>query len=249
MKARFDAGTDAAMVGAWDAARNTQPFTSAEFKRLSSTLDADAADGHIFLIHTNADGGGAIDAYIDEAIPSDVAERLELLAGEFLLALPSGALIVDGAEYYRARKPDPKMADRVVTVPPGDYAVRCYVANDDEEATPKSELELLNVVGSEDLAYYDRMNKTGCLVGGSTLLLFPLLSFPLGWKWALGITLVVFLAFFHARQWILERNARYTRLTTVVSAFRLEQQDPSFVLEFRSIRDRAGLKGGSVTLS
>lgn len=81
--------------------------------------------------------------------------------------------------------------------------------------------------------------------GGEFLLA---LSFPLGWKVALVITAVVFLGFFPARDWLLKRNARYQRLHNVVPVFRLKNQDPTLVLALRPIRDRAGLKGGSVSL-
>src|SRR4051812_16716169 len=106
MKARFDAGTDVAMIGAWDAERGAQPFTAEEFKRLSDTLDADATAGHIFVLHTGGDGGGAVDVYVDEPIPDATMARLTPLGDECVLALPSGSLIVDGVEHYRARKPD-----------------------------------------------------------------------------------------------------------------------------------------------
>jgi hypothetical protein len=117
-----------------------------------------------------------------------------------------------------------------------------------EEAAPASERELEQAIGSADLAYYDRTNRSGCIAGAATLLLFPILSFLLGWKLALTITIVVFVAFFHIRKWILARNPRYSRLERVVTAARLEQQDPTFVLELRPIADGAGLAGGTVSV-
>ena len=248
MKARFDAGTDAAMLGAWDAQRNAQPFTSSDIRRFSATLDAEAVAGHIFLLNTQADGGGPIDVYIDETIPSEFQENLEPLGGEFLLALPSGALIVDGAEYYRAPKPDRSLSNRVVTVPPGDYAARWFTPTNDEEQ-PRSEVDLARLVGKEELTYYDRMNSSGCIVGASTLLLFPILWYSVNWIAAAIATPVVFLSFFHIRAWVLRRNARYTDLSNTVDSFRLEHKQPTFVLELRRITDRAGLKGGSVSLN
>jgi hypothetical protein len=247
MKARIDAGTDVAMIGAWDAQRNAKAFTTSQLSQLSDTLEADAAEGHLFLLHTGADGGGPIDLYIDEAIPSDIYQRLVPLGGEFLLALPSGALVVGGAEDYRLAEPKITGPNSVLTVPAGDYSLRCYTAKD-EEQSPRSENELKRLVGTADLEYYDRVNSSGCLFGALTLLLFPILSFPLGWKVALPITAAVFISFFPAREWLLKRNARYQRLDKVVPVFRLQHQDPVFVFELRSIRDRAALRGGSVSL-
>src|SRR6476620_2973912 len=104
MKARFDAGTDVAMVGASDLERGVQPFSPEEFRRLSEVLDADAAQGHLFVLHTGADGGGPVDVYIDEPVPHETVAGLTPTGEALVLALPSGKLIVDGVEYYRAEK-------------------------------------------------------------------------------------------------------------------------------------------------
>lgn len=245
MKARVDAATDVAMIGAWDARRGAVSLTPSDLKHLSDTLEADAAQGHLFLLHTGGDGGGPIDVYVDEAVPREVQERLVPSEGEFLLALPSGALVVGGVEDYRS--PQARITDdhSTVTVPAGDYAVRCYAAKD-EEQSPKSDSDLNELVGRADLEYYDRINRTGCIVGALTLLLFPILAFPLGWKLALPITVAVFVSFFPAWAWLLKRNARYQRLHRVVPVFRIQHQDPTFVLTLRTIHDRTGLKGGSL---
>jgi hypothetical protein len=248
MKARFDAGTDVAMIGAWDAQRGVQPFTDEEFRRLSDTLDADADAGHIFVLHTQADGGGPVDVYVDEPIPTELMSRLTAQGGEFVLALPSGSLMVDGAECYRARKPDPTALPRAVSIPAGDYALRCYAANDEEDVVQRSEPDLETILGADDRRYYDRVTRGGCIVGALLLLLLPVLWPFFGWKVAFATTVIVVVAYFNVREW-LRRNARFARLRETVTALRLERQEPVFVLELRRIQDRAGLTGGSVTLS
>ena len=85
-------------------------------------------------------------------IPTGVTERLTAPSAEFLLALPSGSLVVDGAEYYRSSQPNANDSAPRVTIPVGDYAVRWYAAKDDE-ATPASERELEQAIGSADLSY------------------------------------------------------------------------------------------------
>ena len=247
MKARVDASTDVAMIGAWDAQRSAKPLSASELQQSADTLEVDAAAGHLFLLHTGADIGGPIDLYIDEPIPVEIWERLASSGEEFLLALPSGALVVGGAEYYRSAEPNDAGSKSVVSVPAGDYSVRVYSPKDTEES-PGSEEQLRRMVGSADLQYYDRVNHMGCLVGSLTLLLFPILSFPLGWKIALVVTAVVFLSFFPVRQRLLERNARYQRLDKLVPAFRLQHEDAMLVLELRSISDRGTVKGGSASL-
>lgn len=249
MKARFDAGTDVAMIGAWDLARNAQPFTPEEYKRLTDALDTDAEQGHLFVLHTGADGGGPVDAYVDEPVPADVMERLTPLGDELVLALPSGQLIVDGVEYYRARKPDTTLSSRAVNVPAGDYLLRCYTPPDDEqEAAPRSGQDLVTIVGKDDLQYYERVTRSGCLIGLGLLLLFPILGPLAGWRIAFATTVVVVIGFFYVREWVLRRNTRFARLREAVTAHRLGTQEPTFVLELRRVDDRAGRSGGSVSL-
>lgn len=247
MKARFDAGSDIATIGAWDAQRDSAPLTATELKRLSGVLDTDAAQGHVFLLRTGGDGGGPIDVYVDEAIPAEIQEHLAPAGDEFLLVLPSGRLVVDGAEHYRSPTPRAARSNGSIAVPAGHYSVRCFTPKTEEQA-PRSEDALRSLVGAADLAYYDRVNLRSCLSGALTLLLFPVLAFPFGWKVALPITAVVFVSFFHVREWVLKRNARYQRLNQVVPAFRIRNQDPVLVLELRSIGDPGRLKGGSVSL-
>lgn len=237
MRARFDTGTDVAMIGAWDAQRGAQPVTPGEYKRLSDTLDAEADAGHIFVLHTRADGGGHVDVYIDEPIPSEVMTRLTAQGDEFVLALPSGSLMVDGVEHYRARKPDAAASDRAVHVPAGDYALRCYAPKDDEAAAPRSERDLETILGKDDLRYYDRITRGGCLTGALLLLLVPALWPLFGPKVALVTSIVVVVVYFNVREWVLRRNARFARLRETITAFRLQRQESTFVLELRRITD------------
>ena len=245
MKARIDAGTDIALIGLWDAQRGASPPSAGE--KASDALEADAAAAHVFLVHTGGDGGGPVDVYVDEAIPPEELERLRPAGGEFLLILPTGELVVAGAEDYRVAQPHIAGTNDPVALTAGEYSVRCYAAKD-EEQTPRSEAALRKLVGGEDLEYYDRVNKSGCAAGAATLLLFPILSFPLGWKIALPVTIVVFLAFFPVFRWFLQRNPRYQRLDKIIPEFRLGHADPTLVFELRQVRDRGSLRGGSVTL-
>jgi hypothetical protein len=241
MKARFDAGTDIAMIGAWDAQRGAQPFSDAEYARLSDSLDAEATQGHLFVLRTGGDGSGPVEVYIDEPVPPDAIKHLTPLGEELILALPSGTLDVDGVEYYRPKKPDASRATRAVTVPPGDYTLRCYAAKDDEDAasTVRAERDLESVIGTEDLRYYERTTRAGCLTGLLLLLLFPALFPFFGWKVAFGVTAVAFVGYFNVREWLLRRNVRFARLRERVTAFRLGREGPTFVLELRQVH-RAG---------
>ena len=232
MKARLDAGTDVAMIGAWDAQQNASPFTAAEFADHQNALDRDVSRGALFLIHTGGDGGGPVDLYIDEPAPPEVLARVTPIAGEARLSLPSGALTVGGVEDYRS--PDARITGpgRIVNVPAGDYALRCYVMKD-AEREPASEKTLRRLVSPADIKYYDSVNQRGCVAGALTLLLFPILWYPLGWKIALPITVVVFLGFFPLREQVLKRNARYQRLDAIIPIHRIQHADPTHVFELR----------------
>ena len=120
MKARIDAGTDVAMIGAWDAQQNATPFTAAEFADHQHSLERDVSRGALFLIHTGGDGGGPVDVYIDEPAPPEVLARVTPVAGEARLSLPSGALTVGGVEDYRSPATRTIGPGSIVTVPAGD---------------------------------------------------------------------------------------------------------------------------------
>ena len=249
MKARVNAGTDVAMIGAWDLGRNAQPFTADEYKRLTDTLDADAEQGHLFVLHTGSDGGGPVDVYVDEPVPAEILARLTPPGDELVLALPSGQLIVDGVEFYRARKPDETLSSRAVTVPAGDYLLRCYTPTEDEQqATPPAERDLEAIIGKDELRYYERVTRGGCLIGLGLLLLFPILGPLAGWRIAFAITVVAVIGFFYVREWVLRRNARFARLREAVTAHRRGTQEPALVLELRRIEGREGRTGGPVSL-
>jgi hypothetical protein len=224
-------------------------FSPDESSRLSDTLERDAEQGHLFVLHTGAAGGGPVDVYIDEGVPDETLASLTPLGASLVLALPSGKLIVDGVEYYRSRKSDPANASRAVTVAAGDYLLRCYTPKDAEQDVPTGAgHDLEAIVGKDELRYYERVTRSGCFIGLVLLLLFPVLGAFAGWRIAFATTVVAVIGFFYVREWMLRRNARFARVRDVVTAHRLGAQAPTFVLELRRIEDRAGRAGGSVSL-
>ena len=210
-------------------------------------IEADAARGDLFLLLTGADGGGPVDVFVGEPVPEDIRSGLASVGRAALVAVPSGALVVGGAEDYRSGRRTVTSDDSLLRIPPGDYALQCYRPVD-EEAADGAEDAWAQRVGKEDVRYFDRMNRMGCALGSLTLLLFPALAAPLGWKIALPVTAAAFLAFFHVRERILKRNARYARLAAIVPAARLRQERPVVVFELRALQDRQGWTGGAVRL-
>src|SRR5688572_32313699 len=102
MKVRINAGSDIAMIGAWDAGRNDSALTKVSGRKLDEALEQDATAGDIFLIHLGGDGGGPIDVYVDSPIPNEALTEARAAEREFLLRVPSGRLIVGGVEDYRS---------------------------------------------------------------------------------------------------------------------------------------------------
>src|ERR1043165_482380 len=125
MRARIDAGTDIAMSGAWDAKRVGNELAQLSGKKFMVALNADAQAGHLFFIQTGADGGGPVDVFVDEEIPSKLREQVRLNEKEFLLCVESGWLKVAGVVDYRAREPSKR--PNYINIPVGDYALKCHV--------------------------------------------------------------------------------------------------------------------------
>jgi hypothetical protein len=246
MRARVDAGTDVAMIGAWDARRDEERFSPDKFSQVHALIEADASSGDLFLIHTGADGGGPVDVVIDEPIAAEELAHLKPIEGLRRLAVPTGALRIGGLEYYRAPKPRGRPGE--LAIPAGQYAVSAFVPADDEAEAP-SEAALRNEVGADRLKVYDRINM-GVVMGGfaapslALLLLVP----DFGWKIAVPVAVAAFLAWFPATQWLLRRSRVYTQLHEAAIDFRLRQGPPSLVLSLRKLEPDEKLAGGSVSI-
>ena len=245
MHRRINAGTDIAMIGLWDASRNESPLKWKSDK----DLEPEISEGHLFVLRTGSDGGGPVDVYVDEDVPADVLKTVKPIGREYLVAAPTGRLIVGGVEDYRAAKPRITGDDSIVTLPAGDYSLRCYRGPADDESEPASEKEIRKAVGAENVRYYDRTNNRVMFLGCATpIVLFAGLCFVMSWMFALPIALLAFLGYFHFTKWLLDRNPRYVQLGKQIDAMRLENQPPTFVFELRNTGSRVGLSGGSLQI-
>lgn len=251
MKQRVNAGTDVAMIGAWDASRNDGALSGVWGKSLEKTLEADAAAGHLFLIHMGGDGGGPIDVYVDEEVPAEEQKQARRIGGEFLISVPTGRLVVGGVEDYRSRKPKITGEQSVVSIPSGDYLLRCHVGKDEGGIQPPSPSELEEAVGMEEYRYYRKVTRWSYL-GFLAILLFPVLTFLHGWKSALAITAVTVVAYFYVQdRFVLKRNAKYQRIAQRVDEVwkrAYQAQPPAFLFELHRVEGRKELKGGSIRL-
>jgi len=250
MKARVEAGTDIAQIGAWDIRRDDGAFDNLSFKRRTAALREDSEAGFIFVIHTGADGGGPIDVYLDEPIPENVLRTLEKHSGEFRLRVPTGQLVIGGGEDYRSLKPKITGPDSIISLPAGDYRLGCYVGKEEEyEGLSKS--TLLNALGADDYGYWRRRDNTGCLGFLSLPLSFAITTYAFNWKIAIPMSVVIVILWFHCRDWILKRNARYQQIDSVVQELRRQAEakaPPTFVFELKRLQDHSTLKGGEIYL-
>jgi hypothetical protein len=248
MRARIDAGTDVAMMGAWDARRDGGTLAKTMPRDILAVLEQEAASGHLFLIHTGADGGGPVDVVVDEPISPEELGRLQPVEGLRRLSVSSGMLRVAGVESYRAPNPVPAGVGEIA-IPSGDYAISAFVPLDPEGEAP-SESALRQQVGANELRRYDRINLAVVMGGFAAPSLALLLLVPsMGWKVAVAAAVAIFLAWFPATQWILRRSPSYTRLHATAVEFRLRQGPPAIVLSLRRLGPEEKVAGGSVSIA
>jgi hypothetical protein len=251
MKARVEAGTDIAQIGAWDATQDDGAFDKFSFKRRTAALREDSEAGFIFVINTGADGGGPIDVYIDEPIPESALKENKLLNGEFLLRVPSGKLVVGGVEDYRYSKRKITGLESIVLVPGGDYKLQCYAPKVDEGSFEGvSNAVLKEAIGEDNYNYWRSREKTagyGCL----PLALFPALAYTINWKTALAIAAATTVLWFYCRKQILKRNTRYQNIDKRVQEIYRQAEansPPTFIFELKRLGEGSNLKGGAIDL-
>jgi hypothetical protein len=247
MKTRIEAGTDIAMIGAWDAIRNDAGLAGVSGGKLDPLLKADCAAAHLFLLRTGADGGGPVDVYADSAIPEDVRKQCRASKREFLISVPSGRLMVGGIEGYRSGSAATTAADRVVEIPAGDYALRCLVPKGEVHFDPPTRAELEAKVGVEDFQYHRRIQRLALTAYFGVPVLFLILLFPLGWKRALAVAAVVGLISYGLVK-LISSNERFRRVTKAENELWQAAQQrglPTLIFELRRVSDTAGLSGGT----
>lgn len=237
------------MLAAWDASLQEDTMRRPPLQA-GKLLHAEAASARVFVIETGADGGGDVEIYVDEPLPGSTYRGLRRCGSEHLLHLPSGRLMIGGAEDYRAPRPAITSAQNVATLPPGDYAIACYV-HDEAEATSFDPRKLGALIGEEDFAYYQRV--TWLSTGGYLIaLLFFVLCPMWGWKGALAATAGLLLAYFWVQEkWILARNERYQSIRHRMNDYHQQvqaQSAPTLILTLRRETAGSGVTGGVVRL-
>lgn len=239
------------MIGVWDASHSDPPFSRFWGAAYDNALKNDARVGRLFYIEMGGDCGGAVDVYVDEAVPDNITRTALLIEGEFLLRVPSGRLAVDGVEQYRMSNPPDPINANLITIPTGDYAVRCYDVPEDEQPGPSVATMMDAALSPEDRAYYDAASRTGFALWWPLILLPVVWQFA-GWKIALAVTLGVLAVWSHVYDRLHKRRVaadlRLIRIGKVLSRAMLAAETPLLILELRRVADPASLTGGSVRL-
>ncbi len=251
MKMRVQAGTDIAALGAWDASRNDSSLARLSASAFSKALESEAAAGNLFLIRTGGDGGGPVDIFVDAEITEEVRKQSRPIKGEFLISLPTGQMVVGGAEDYRSDKPRTVSQDSVVTVPSGDYSIRCRVGKEEGGCDPPSRAQLESAMGREEYRYYRRVQNLALAAYFGTPGVFLMLTVVLGWKRALAPSAVAGAILYVAFRLWTRRDERFKRASKAEQDCWREarqREAPSLILELHKVSNTSGLKGGSIHL-
>lgn len=251
MKTRIEAGTDIAKIGAWDASRNDAAIARVSIKKLEQTWEEDCSTGNLFLIRTGADGGGPIDVYVEETAPPDVRKQFRERKREFLVSIPSGRLLVGGLEDYRTGKARITAADSIVTMTPGNYALRCLVPKGEVDFEQPTRDELDAAIGVEDHRFYRRVQKIALTGYLGVPVIFGIVAIVSNWKKALAVA-AAFGVLCYAIVLPLSRTKRFRRASKIVGELWKQAYQrglPTFIFELRRVEDTAGLKGGSMRLN
>jgi len=250
MKTRIEAGTDIAMIGAWDASRNDTGLAGLSGKKLVQSLEADCAAAQLFLLYTGGDGGGPVDVYVDAAVPEAVRKKYRAAKREFLISVPTGRLVIGGIEDYRTGKSNITGADSVINLPSGNYALRCLAPKGEVHFDPPTRAELEAKVGAEDFKYHRHIQTVALTAYFGVPVLFVILCFVLGWKRALAVAVVVGLISYGLVR-LISSNERFRRVTRAEHELWQQAQQrglPTLIFELRRVDDPAGLSGGAMHL-
>ena len=235
---RLYAGTDIALIGAWDSNSNKNLPSDTAVSKIDEIIEKASAEGSLFFIKTGGDGGGDIHIYVNEDVPENINNCSKVIEEKFSISIPSGELVVGGIEEYM----DPSLAgdaDNSLQVPEGDYSLKCYMCDDEDESqNDDAEKALREIVGEKDLAFYDNVNLYGCLIGaGLSVLALVVALFLVKWYFALSAPILVMLLYSHLLDWGIRRSKRYKKLDDIIPQYRLEHEPPTFVFELIKIFD------------
>jgi hypothetical protein len=136
---------------------------------------------------------------------------------------------------------DPSLAgdaDNSLLLPEGDYFLKCYMCDDEDESQDdEAEKALKKIVGEKELAFYDNVNLYGCILGAVlSILSFVIALFFVKWYFALSAPILVMLIYSNLLDWGIRRSKRYKKLDDIIPQCRLEYEPPTFVFELKPMK-------------
>jgi hypothetical protein len=194
-------------------------------------------DGSCFVIDADDAVSYRLDVFVEEE-PSGLAEhRCRPLGGAHLLRIPSGRLVVEGAEAWADGLCGEENA---VDLDPGDYALS--LLGRDEYDETEIQREYAGIVGEADLrlrTWIDRTGLVGCVTTALSALAIVLPWTREWWPWVL-ILLILSWAPFH----LLRLLPRYRSVEAKIGEY--EKRLPHYTVELQRVDDSGHLRGGSL---
>lgn len=190
-------GTDVAMMGLWDLG-----LEAVSSRHSLAELEKEVVAAQLTLVRTGTDGGFDAVVAVDEELSEEEGVRMKLMDGPFLLHAPTGRLCWGSTEFYRMPKAHKIVDSQVLTVAPGDYAVRWF------ELVSLPRLEFEQYLGKERYALWVTTEREqfgfGCIVLVSVALALRV-GWVSGWWAGLGV-LAAGIAILAVQNWV--RNRR-----------------------------------------
>lgn len=250
MKRRVEVATDIARIGVWDESLNTVPIPDLSISEVEKTIAEETAHGRLFLIQLGGDWGGTVDVYVDSSLEPEHRKKMSACPGEFLLCSPSGRIVVGGVEDFRSSEQRVTSDTSIVPIQAGEYGLKCYKRNADDGEVPDmpEPEEIEAAVGSDLYAHYRTWNRRASKGFWLLLLIVPI-TYWFGWIVGILATLAVVIGFFHAVEWVQNRDAKYGEAEAAVEAAIASGQatmPPIFALELRRLEAGHQLSGGQI---
>lgn len=235
MLKRIDIGTDIAIIGVWDPARERHDLRTAKLADFEAGLQTEAQDARLFYINTGADGSYLTDIYIEEEPDPERLTAYSAVEREFLITSESGRLIAGGVEDFVSPTKQITSDNDQFSVSPGLYAIRVY-----ELIEEKLIDRIRNHVGEEDYAYYE--SKSAGFPWGYLLFVITI-GFLFTKLWFVAVALfAIGLAYLVIRSHVRSADKRFQDIAQRVAAF--DSQYPPFIYVLRSMPPVGDVKGG-----
>ncbi|MFT4514738.1 MAG: hypothetical protein ACI89X_003684 [Planctomycetota bacterium] len=172
-------GTDVAMMALWDL--GLEPVTPRpSIDGLKQEVDA----ARLSIVSTGSDGSFDVVIAVDEELPEEHRLYMEPTSGPCLLHAATGRLCWGSTEFYRTPKADKFSDSQVLTVAPGDYAIRWF------EPASLPRREFVEYLGEQRYAMWlvtERQGKTSGCILAAMIVLAVFGGAAADWRLGLGI--------------------------------------------------------------